>query len=287
MTKSILSIQSHVSYGYVGNRAATFPLQRLGYDVWVINTVQFSNHTGYGEWKGDIFSADHIKDLVEGIEAREVLGNCYAVLSGYMGDASIGHAILEAHQKIKSHHSEALYVCDPVMGDVGRGFFVRPGIFEFVRDYALKQANIITPNQFEAEALTDMKISSMDDAKQVAQKLRAMGPEIVIITSLQIDQTPKDQIQMLMSCSEGEFLISTPFLEMPIAPNGAGDMVSALFLAHYLKDKVAVEAFEKMSAAIYAVFQKTFDAQTRELQLISAQDDLVHPKRTFRALSIQ
>lgn len=145
---NILSIQSHVAYGHVGNASAVFPMQRLGVEVWPIHTVQFSNHTGYGAWKGQVFDGATIDELMAGIGERGVLGKCDGVLSGYMGSADIGHAILQAVAKVREANPKAMYCCDPVIGDVGRGVFVRPGIPEFMREQAVPAADIVTPNQF-------------------------------------------------------------------------------------------------------------------------------------------
>ena len=138
---NILSIQSWVAYGHVGNASAVFPLQRLGAEVWAIHTVQFSNHTGYGAWRGQVLPATLIGDCVEGIAERGVLPGCDAVLTGYVGDAATGEAILGAVARVKAANPAALWCCDPVIGDVGRGVFVRPGIPEFFRDRALALAD--------------------------------------------------------------------------------------------------------------------------------------------------
>ena len=161
---NILSIQSHVAYGHVGNAAATFPLQRIGVEVWPIHTVQFSNHTGYGAWTGRVFEAAMITELVRGIAERGVLGRCDGVLSGYMGSAETGAAILDAVAQVKAANPRARYCCDPVIGDIGRGIYVRPGIPEFMREHALPMADIVTPNQFELEHLVGRTGASARDA---------------------------------------------------------------------------------------------------------------------------
>ncbi|MBV8414912.1 MAG: pyridoxal kinase, partial [Verrucomicrobia bacterium] len=128
MSLTILSIQSSVAYGHVGNSAAVFPLQRIGVEVWPVNTVHFSNHTGYQSWRGMVLPVEGVAEVILGIEERGVLPECNGVLSGYMGDVSLGEVILDAFRRVKRANPDALYCCDPVMGDVGRGFFVRPGI---------------------------------------------------------------------------------------------------------------------------------------------------------------
>ena len=169
---NILSIQSWVSYGHVGNASATFPLQRMGAEVWAINTVQFSNHTGYGSWTGEVFTGAQIGALVDGIAARGVLPRCDAVLSGYLGDPTVGEAILTAAVRVRAANPAALWCCDPVIGDVGRGVYVRPMIPEFLRDRAVPLADILTPNQFELEWLTGRTVTTLDSARAAVAALR-------------------------------------------------------------------------------------------------------------------
>src|SRR3954451_20000350 len=179
---NILSIQSHVAYGHVGNAAATFPLQRIGVEVWPIHTVQFSNHTGYGAWTGRVFEADLITELVDGIAARDALGQCDGVLSGYMGSAETGAAILDAVSRVKAANPGARYCCDPVIGDVGRGVFVRPGIPEFMREHAVPAADVITPNHFELDHLTSRTTRALPEVVAAVENLRALGPRTVLVT---------------------------------------------------------------------------------------------------------
>lgn len=279
--KTVLSIQSHVAYGYVGNRAAVFPLQRLGCDVIAVNTVQFSNHTGYGSWKGDVFTPAHVEQVLEGVGERGALDSCDAVLSGYMGDAAMGSVILSAVARVKAARPDAVYCCDPVMGDVGRGFFVRPGIPEFMRDHAVPAADVVTPNQFELEYLTGCPVTTLDEALAATAALRSRGPTLVMVTSLTRAEAPEGRIEMLVDGDEGAFLVGTPRLPLDPPPNGAGDAVAALFLAHYLKTRSAAAALEGAAAAINAVFQETRRAGTRELQLIAAQDLMAAPSVRF------
>src|SRR5690349_18382783 len=194
---NILSIQSHVAYGHVGNAAAAFPLQRLGIEVWPIHTVQFSNHTGYGSWKGSVFDAAMIREVVAGISERGALRLCDGVLSGYMGSADIGDAILDTVLKVRRANPASRYCCDPVIGDVGRGIFVRPGIPEFMRDRALPAADVITPNQFELDLLSGKETTTLPGALGAVAALHARGPSAILVTSLQTDETPGDSIDLL------------------------------------------------------------------------------------------
>jgi len=276
---NILSIQSHVAFGHVGNAAATFPLQRLGIEVWPIHTVQFSNHTGYGSWKGRVFDADMIREVMAGIEARGVLGECNGVLSGYMGAADIGSAILDAVSTLKRANPAARYCCDPVIGDVGRGIFVREGIPEFMREKAVPAADIVTPNQFELDYLSKRQSGTLRAACDAVKAVHDLGPRTILVTSLHTDDTPADCIDMLASDGSGRFIVRTP--KLPLTINGAGDAVAALFFAHYLRSGKLAEALSRAASSIFGVLAKTAESGAREIQLIAAQDQIVKPNRIF------
>jgi pyridoxine kinase len=276
---NILSIQSWVSYGHVGNASAVFPLQRLGAEVWAVNTVQFSNHTGYGTWRGQVFGAELVRDLVQGIEDRGALPGCDAVLSGYMGDAAIGEAVLDAVSRARAANPRALYCCDPVIGDVGRGVFVRPGIPEFMRDRAVPAADLITPNQFELEHLTGRPVTTLAEAKAAVTALQAIGPRAVLVTSLKVAETPEDQIELL-AAEGGEFhRVRTPML--PLSVNGAGDAIAALFLFHRIKTGSVAAAAAAAASSIYGLLRRTSEAGSREILTVAAQEEFVAPSRVF------
>lgn len=277
--KRVLSIQSHVAHGHVGNAAAVFPLQRLGFEVMPVHTVQFSNHTGYGKWTGQVFDAAHISDLLNGLEARGALENLDAILSGYLGDAAIGEIIMETVQQTR-----ALWCCDPVMGDVGRGFFVKDDIAAFFKNKAIAAATIITPNQFELEFLTGQPITTLSEARAACRSIHPLGPEIVLLTSLIHHQTQPHEIEMLASHKNGDqYRVITPRLHIEPAPNGSGDATAALFLGHLLRGEKLAAALERTAGAIFAIFEKTHDLHRRELALIQAQDDFAHPPHDFKA----
>ncbi len=274
--KKILSIQSHVAFGYVGNRAAVFPLQRLGHDVIAINTVQFSNHTGYGDWTGEVFSAEHIGKIIDGLGKRGVLREIDGLLTGYMGDSALGQTILNVRELIPR---SATWLCDPVMGDVGRGFFVRDGIPDFFKRRAVPKANIITPNQFELEYLAGCRIETLDDARNACREMHEAGPEIILLTSLIHNETKPNEIQMLASAKGGDqYIVTTPRLPLEPAPNGAGDCTAALFLAHNLAGETLESALSKTASSIFGLFEETQKAGTRELAMIQAQDVFAKPQ---------
>ncbi|KLK93480.1 pyridoxamine kinase [Microvirga vignae] len=278
---NVLSIQSHVAYGHVGNASAVFPMQRLGVEVWPIHTVQFSNHTGYGSWKGRVFDGPAIEELVDGIAERGVLERCNGVLSGYMGSADIGNAILSAVARVRKLNPKALYCCDPVIGDVGRGIFVRPGIPEFMRDHAVPAADIITPNQFELNYLAGLTTETLSDLKKAVSAVQQLGPRAVLVTSVGTKETPADSIDLIAG-EDGRFWrVRTPKLSLSV--NGAGDAIAALFFVHYARSGSAATALAEASASVYGLLKRTEEAGSREILTIAAQDEFVSPTNRFIA----
>jgi pyridoxine kinase len=281
---NILSIQSHVAFGHVGNSSAVFPLQRLGVEVWPIHTVQFSNHTGYGAWRGQVFEAGVIGDLVAGISERGQLAACDGVLSGYMGSADIGAAILDAVARVRAANPGAHYCCDPVIGDVGRGIFVRPGIPELMREQAVPAADILTPNQFELELLAGCTIASRAEAGAACDALHARGPRVILVTSLHTAETPPDSIDLLASGPDGRFLVRTPRLDVSL--NGAGDAIAALFFFHFLRGGSTAVALGAAASTIFGLLKATHAAASRELLLVAAQDEIVTPSHVFTPVRV-
>jgi pyridoxine kinase len=276
---NLLSIQSHVAYGHVGNAAAVFPLQRIGIEVWPVHTVQFSNHPGYGDWRGRVFDAGMIREVVDGIDARGVLGDCDGVLSGYMGSAAIGEAILDAVARVKQANPAALWCCDPVIGDVGRGVYVQDGIPALMRERAVPAADVVTPNQFELEQLAGRAAATLADVRDAVEAVHRSGPRTVLVTSLHTRETPTDAVDVLVSDRTGAFRVRTPLL--PNVVNGAGDMIAALFFGQLLRSGSAAEALSCAVSAVFGVLDRTAEAGSRELLLVEAQEEIVAPRRGF------
>ncbi len=276
---NILSIQSSVVFGHVGNSAAVFTLQRLGHEAWPIDTVQFSNHTGYGSWSGQVFGAEHLTDLVDGIDQRGILGHCDAVLSGYLGEAAIGRVILDAVSRVRSVNGKALFCCDPVMGDAGRGLFVRPDIPSFFAEHALPAADLITPNQFELELLNGGPITGLKDAIAAARRLQARGPSLVAVTSLQAPAVPSGRLGSLLVSPAGAWLVDTPLLPFDRPPAGAGDVFAAFLLGRLLAGTRPPEALERTVNGVYHLLADSLAERSAELMLAVAQEKLVQPPR--------
>jgi len=275
----VLSIQSSVAFGHVGNSAAVFPLQRLGHEVWPVNTVHFSNHTGYGAWRGPLLDPADVREVIAGIDDRGALAGVDAVLSGYQGDPAVGAVILDAVARVKSLNPEAVYCCDPVMGDVGRGMFVRPGIPEFMRDTVVPAADVLTPNHFELDFLSGATTATMADVLAAADEVRARGPRDLLVTSVLVEDTPADSLDVVAVSDDGAWAVTTPLL--PITPNGCGDVTAALYLAHLTTTGSPARALSLTTATVFAVLERTLAAGTREIQLVAAQDAIAEPPERF------
>jgi pyridoxine kinase len=281
---NILSIQSHVACGHVGNSAAVFALQRLGIEVWPVHTVQFSNHPGYGAFKGQVFGAAAIRDVIDGIEARGALAQCDGVLSGYMGSAETGAAILDAVARVKRANAGALYCCDPVIGDTGRGVYVQAGLPEFIAAQALPVADIVTPNHFELQHITGMQARNLSGLRDALDAVHKRGPHVILMTSVEADDTPGDCIDLVASERGEIFRVRTP--KLPVAVNGAGDATAALFFAHYLRERSAAIAMSRAVSSVFGILTRTAEKGMREMALIEAQEELVRPGRMFEARKI-
>ncbi|MGH7042203.1 MAG: pyridoxal kinase PdxY [Acetobacteraceae bacterium] len=280
---NILSIASAVAYGHVGNSAAVLPLQLLGAEVWPIATVRFSNHPGYGGFAGTVTDAAEVRALIEGIAARGVLGGCDAVLSGYLGAGASGPEVLHAVDLVRTANPRAVYCCDPVIGDDGPGMYVVPEVAAFLRERAMPAADIVTPNRFELGWLTGQPVDSLAHAKAAAAalagQLRAAGPRVVLVTSLRTETTPADAIDLLAVEGGRCWRLRTPLL--PIAVNGAGDALAALFLFHRLTTGDTGAALAAAGSALQGVLRCTLAAGSRELALVSARQEIVTPSVRF------
>ncbi len=276
---SILSIQSHVAYGHAGNSAAVFPLQRLGKEVWPVPTVAFSNHTGYGAWRGPLLPASDVAEVIAGIEDRGVLSECCAVLSGYQGAEDVGAVVLDAVARVKQANPTALYCCDPVMGDVGRGMFVRPGIPEFMREQVVPAADVVTPNHFELDYLTGRSSRTLEELLDAVDVLRGAGPSVVLVTSAVTDDTPADRLDLVAVSRQGAWRTRTP--RLGISPNGAGDVTAAVLLANLLDEHPLDLALARTTSSVFAVIDATAAAGSRELQIVASQDRLADPLLEF------
>lgn len=281
----ILSIQSAVAYGHVGNSAAVFPLQRIGVEVLPVYTVTFSNHTGYGAWRGPLIDPADVREVISGIEDRGVFGQIDAVLSGYQGGEGIGDVIIDAVARVKAANPRALYACDPVMGNAKSGCFVAPAIPVLLRERVVPVADIITPNQFELGFLTETEPDTLESTLASVDLARAMGPKTVLVTSVERPDREEGSIEMLAVDDAGAWIVQTPHL--PMKANGSGDVTAALFTAHYVETGSAKTALERTASSVFDLLQATLDSGERELQLVEAQEFYANPRMQFTARQVR
>jgi len=306
--KRVLSIQSHAVSGYVGNKSAIFPMQLLGFDVDYINTVQFSNHTGYPMWKGQGLKGENLWDLYTGLVENR-LDNYTHVVTGYIGSTSFLETTVQLIQSLKEKNPNLIYVCDPVMGDHGK-LYVAPELIPLFREKLVPLADIAVPNQFEAEQLTGIKITNLEEALQAIDKIHEWNVKTVVITSTNLTSSKGtitvigSQIQQMKDGNESQkrktrFKIEIE--ELPQAFTGTGDLFSALLLAWtYQHPSDLPLACEKVIATMQAVLKRTFEySQQKEkelgkiekidkfritdLRLIQSKTDIEQPHVTTRA----
>jgi pyridoxine kinase len=280
-----LSIQSSVAYGHVGNSAATFPLQRLGHEVWPVPTVVFSNHTGYGAWRGPLLAPDDVRAVVDGIAERGVLATCDAVLSGYLGGPGICKVVVDAVARVRAANPGATYTCDPVMGNATSGCFVDPAIPPVIREQVVPVADLITPNQFELGFLTGTSPETLKSTLDSADAARALGPSTVLVTSVLRPDRPDGTIEMLAVTGEGAWTVGTP--RLPLKANGSGDLTAALFTAHLRSTGSPAEALARTASSVYAVLVATVESGERELRIVAAQDAIADPDCEFEVEQVR
>ena len=272
---TVLSIQSAVSYGHVGNAAAVFALRRLGIDVWPVDTVRFSNHPGHGDWRGTVAEASEVAAIVDGLAARGAFEDCEAVLSGYLGKAATGTVAGDAVSAVKAANPESVYCCDPVMGDGAEGLYVAPNVVTAIATDLIPKADIAVPNAFELAHLTGQPVTDVAGSLTAADSLMARGPRVVVATSVEAGETTTT----LAVTADGAWRVTTPYLNTPA--KGAGDLFAALFLGRYLMARSVPEALALAVASVFAVMRATADAGAPEMCLVAAQDAIVDPPERF------
>ena len=280
---SVISIQSQVAFGHVGNSAATFPLQMHGIDVIAVPTTLLSNRPGYPTLRGRVLDAKLVADLLLGIEERGALESARMILSGYLGSSVIAKVVADFVARAKARHTgrdRALrYLCDPVLGDRDRGLFVEASIPPLVRDDLCPLAEIITPNHFEFEWLCGAEARTIDQLIAQAQLLIARGPSTVVVTSAALADTPDDEIDTVAVERSRAFRVRTP--RLPINPNGTGDLFAALYASATVHGADAADALSHAASAVFAVLERTAARGTEEMRIVESGQCLVHPKRRF------
>ena len=288
---TVISIQSQVAYGHVGNSAAVFPLQMHGIDVMAVPTTLLSNRPGYPTIRGRVLDAQLVADLLLGIEERGAVDRCRMILSGYLGSPEIAAVVADFVARARARNPSLLYCCDPVLGDRDRGLFVQAAIPPLVHDRLCPLADILTPNHFEFEYLvgaktrTTAKAATSSEVIAQAQTLLARGPSTVVITSTELSDTPDGEIETLAVERSQSWRVRTP--RLPINPSGTGDLFAALFAAARVHGAGTRDALGHAASAIFAVLERTAISGTEEMRIVESAEQLVHPSRRFDATAIE
>ncbi|CAN7277919.1 pyridoxal kinase PdxY [Bradyrhizobium sp. LjRoot220] len=282
---TVISIQSQVAYGHVGNSAAVFPMQAHGIDVIAVPTTLLSNRPGYPTIRGRVLEAQLVADLLLGVEERGAVDTCQMILSGYLGSAEIAAVVADFVQRARARNPALLYCCDPVLGDRDRGLFVKPDIPPLVRDRLCGVADIITPNHFEFDWLCGVKATTSAQMLEAARTLMVRGPSTVVVTSAELSDTPDGQIETLAIEGSNAWRVRTP--KIPISPNGTGDLFAALFTAARVRGQDTPDALSHAASAISAVLERTAARGTEEMRIVESRDELIHPKRIFDVIAVR
>jgi pyridoxine kinase len=285
---NVISIQSQVAFGHVGNSAAVFPMQMHGIDVIAVPTTLLSNRPGYPTLRGRVLEAQLVADLLLGIEERGAVDSARMILSGYLGSPEIAAVVADFVARAKARNRASnpalLYCCDPVLGDLDRGMFVHADIPPLVRDRLCPLADIIVPNHFEFEWLCGGTARTIDQVIAQAYVLQARGPSTVVITSAELADTPDGNIEMLAVEASNAWRVRTP--KLPISPSGTGDLFAALFVSACVSGSSTPDALSHAASAIFAVLERTAARGTEEMRIVESADLLVHPKRRFDAIAV-
>jgi pyridoxine kinase len=281
---TVISIQSQVAYGHVGNSAAVFPMQMHGIDVVAVPTVLLSNRPGYTTIRGRVLEAQLIGDLLLGVEERGALDGTKMILSGYLGSPEIAAVVADFVARAKASHPALRYACDPVLGDRDRGLFVQSDIPPLVRDRLLPLADIITPNHFEFEWLCGAKASTTGQMLEAALTLLARGPSTIVVTSAELSDTPAGEIETLAIERTKAWRVRTP--KLPISPSGTGDLFASLLVAARVRGSDTPQALSHAASAIYAVLERTAARGTEEMRIVESAEQLVRPTRQFEAVAV-
>jgi len=290
----VLSIQSHVVHGYVGNKSATFPLQLLGFEVDAINSVQFSNHTGYKVFKGQVLDETQLADVFDGLLQNDLQDKYSHLLTGYIGNENFLRKVASILKTLRKANPHLVYLCDPVMGDDGF-MYVPKELLPIYRDEIVPLANITTPNQYEAELITGQKIVKVEDVWNACEWFHSRGVATVVLSSTDLGGDNKLLAFLSHKNSSGNqrFCITIPKQAEGVRFTGTGDLFAALFLAnsHRFPSELG-KAFERTTASLQAVIQRTVQfipqdvlerkrkalAWERELKIVQSKEDIEEPQ---------
>lgn len=272
----VLAIQSQVIYGHVGNNAGVFPLQRQGAEVWAMPTAVLAFNPSYGPPAMRPSEPAEIDGWIAALQTRPEWRQIDAVLLGWLGNARTAEAAARAALAVKAANPNAIFLCDPVMGDHDTGLYVHDALPPFIREHLIPRADIITPNGFELEFLLGRKVETLPEALKACDELRARGPRTVIATTLKRRDGGQGMLEALLVNDQGAWLCGVPDLGDGL-PKGAGDLFAALFLARILKGRVPKKALLFAMAGTYVMLRDALERKRPEMRLVEAQEEFCNP----------
>lgn len=261
----VISIQSQVVYGHVGNSAAVFPMQAKGLEVAAIPTALLSNHPHYPTMHGKVLEPDLVKGLLRGVEERRLVETAKVIVTGYLGSVENGTVVAEFVARALKRNPKLVYVCDPVMGDDDLGIFVKEGLIKLFRERLTLMAAIVTPNQFELELLAGNKARSAAGLDEAMHILARRGTGAAAVTGCVLDDTPVQSVETAVWTPNG--LTRTCIPRLPIRPCGTGDLFTALMIARLCDGCDLHEAGAGATEEILAILRRTEAAGSQEMQI--------------------
>lgn len=276
---AVIVISSHVARGTVGNRAAVFALETLGFPVWAVPTVMLPWHLGHGPGTKIVAPPEQFAALLGDLEGSKWLGEVRGVLSGFLGDYRQADAVASLVRAVKQRNPDSLYVCDPVMGDLD-GLYVPQAVAEAMRDQLMPLADIATPNRYE---LAWMSGRELTDLPSLAQAARAAPPRTMLVTSS--PAAIAGRVGNLLVEGEHEMFAEHDLVRNP--PNGVGDLTASLYLAHVLGGDTAQEALHATTASVYEVLKRAAQRGSNELQIETDAHSLRHPETEVSVRQLQ
>lgn len=261
----VISIQSQVVHGHVGNSAAAYAMQAEGVNVAAVPTTLLSNHPRYPSLRGRVLEAELVADLLKGVEERGLVDEAAVLVTGYLGSPGNAAVIADFVERARRRNAKLVYLCDPVIGDDGR-IYVAEGILDVVRHRLLPAADLSTPNQFELELLSGVTIVDAEDLSTACAVLAAAGRTAVVATGCTLADTVAGQVETIL-CADGRLSrVATP--RLPIRPYGTGDLLTGLIAAHLAKGEAMELAVRRAVDTVFAVLVRTQEAGSAEMQLV-------------------
>ena len=263
---SVISIQSQVVYGHVGNSAAVFPMQSKGINVLAVPTTLLSNHPHYPTMRGKILEHKLVEDLLLGIEERGLIEKTETLVTGFLGSIEIANVVDEFISLAQKRNPHMIYVCDPVMGDDDLGVFVDENLLSIFSNKLIPKATIITPNQFELELITGRSARNIEDLQNAAERLINQTTKSIVVTGCILKDSEDGYVETIVC--ENSKVHRIPIKKLPVRPCGTGDLFTALMISHLSQGKNLILACEAAVSEVFKTLEQTLLHESNEMRLL-------------------